>query len=373
MGVVGCGLMGKELASAAARWLHLPGQQVRPRITAACDPVPAALEWFTANCGPLAVATADPAEVFRSKDVDAVYLAVPHDRHADLAVAAIEAGKALLAEKPFGIDLAAAERITAAMKANPSVFVRVSSEFPFFPGCQRVICMVREGGIGRIIEVEGSFLHGSDLDPTKPINWKRRVATCGEYGVMGDLGLHVLHVPLRFGWKPASVHAVLSKIVMKRPDGKGGLAECETWDNARLTCRVPHADGEFPMVLRMERIAPGETNSWSIEIRGTKGSARFSTKHPKTFSFMSYQEGKEQSWQTVDTGQASVFPTVTGGIFEFGFSDAILQMWAGFLNEQAGLPVSFGCVTPDEALASHRLFTAALRSQKDRTEVRLSN
>jgi predicted dehydrogenase len=70
-----------------------------------------------------------------------------------------------------------------------------------------------------------------------------------------------------------------------------------------------------------------------------------------------------QAWQHLEVGSQSVFPTVTGAIFEFGFSDAVLQMWAAFLAERAGaLGDRFGCATPGEALASHRLFDAALRS-----------
>jgi hypothetical protein len=74
--------------------------------------------------------------------------------------------------------------------------------------------------------------------------------------------------------------------------------------------------------------------------------------------------GVEQSWQQLDVGSQSMWPTVTGGIFESGFSDAILQMWAAFLAERAGqLGDRFGCVTPDEAAFSHRVFEAAMRSQ----------
>lgn len=363
--------MGREFGSAAARWMHLLDQAVAPRLVAACDTNPAARKWFSDHFGPLAVDTADAAEVFRSPEVEAVYIAVPHNLHADLYITAIEAGKHLLAEKPFGIDLPAAERIAAAVKARPKSFVRCSSEFPFFPGCQRLISMIRENAFGRVIEVEAGFLHSSDLDPNKAINWKRRVATCGEYGVMGDLGLHVLHVPLRFGWVPSSVHAVLSKIVAHRPDGKGGMAACETWDNARLTCRVAGPEGEFPLVLRTERIAPGETDTWSIEVRGTRASARFTTKHPRSFSYMEYAPGGEQAWKSVDVGYEAQFKAITGHIFEFGFPDAILQMWAAYLNELNGGKVAFGCATTEEALMSHRIFTAALKSHRERTEVAL--
>ena len=71
----------------------------------------------------------------------------------------------------------------------------------------------------------------------------------------------------------------------------------------------------------------------------------------------------EQVWQEVEMGSQSSFATITGGIFEFGFSDAILQMWASYLAERAGqLGEAFGCVTPQEAVTSHRVFAAALDS-----------
>ncbi len=370
-GIVGAGLMGKEFASAIGRWHHLTDQPVAPVLTAVCDTSPAARDWFTGRMPSITLSTDRAEEVFASKDVDAVYIAVPHNLHADLYVKAINAGKHLLGEKPFGMDRPGCDAIMAAIRANPNVFVRCSSEFPFYPGAQRVIKVLRGKSLGRILEVEAGFLHSSDLDPAKPINWKRQIRSCGEYGVLGDLGLHVVHIPARFGWAPASVHAVLSKVVAERPDGKGGMAPCETWDNARLTCRVKKDGYEFPMVLRTERIAPGETNTWFINVRGTKMSVEFTTKYPKTFRFMEYTAGKEQAWSSVDLGYESAAKAITGSIFEFGFPDAILQMWAAFLGEMSGATVGFGCVTPDEALLSHRIFTAALASQRTRSEVQV--
>jgi predicted dehydrogenase len=82
-----------------------------------------------------------------------------------------------------------------------------------------------------------------------------------------------------------------------------------------------------------------------------------------------------QVWERLETGSQSAFATATGAIFEFGFSDAILQMWAAFLDELAqgrdGMQQPFHCATPEEAAASHRLFTAALRSQEERTVIPL--
>ena len=98
--------------------------------------------------------------------------------------------------------------------------------------------MMEHNAFGRVIELSTGFLHSSDLDPDKPINWKRIVEFNGEYGVMGDLGMHVCHLPFRAGWKPRNVRAILSDIVKERPDGKGGRAPCQTWDNATLLCEM---------------------------------------------------------------------------------------------------------------------------------------
>lgn len=60
-----------------------------------------------------------------------------------------------------------------------------------------------------------------------------------------------------------------------------------------------------------------------------------------------------------------MLPTITGSIFEFGFSDAILQMWGAFMSELDGRQVAFGCFTPEETAKSHAMLTAALKSNKN--------
>ncbi|MEF3302040.1 Gfo/Idh/MocA family protein [Paenibacillus sp. GYB003] len=366
-GVIGCGLMGKEFASAAARWCHLADVDFEPRITAVCDANPAATEWFARRVPSVVRTTTDYRELLADPAIDAVYCAVPHHLHADLYADIIRAGKHLLGEKPFGIDMEANDRIMATMAERPDVLVRCSSEFPFFPGAYRIGRWVREGRFGRIIEVEAGFWHSSDLDPLKPINWKRRIATNGEYGCMGDLGMHVLHLPLRFGWRPNSVRALLQKTVSERPDGKGGTAPCETWDNAILACDVVQPEQRFPMVLSMKRIAPGHANTWFIRIVGTELSAEYSTKNPKQLLSMPYRPGGEQAWHALDVPYESAYDAITGPIFEFGFSDSILQMWAAFCDEltsRGAMRQPLYCATPEEAADSHRLFTAALESDR---------
>ena len=358
VGIIGGGLMGREAASAFGRWFALTDCPVRPELTAVCDVNPAALEWFKGVPTVRRFETSHRALL--SGDVDVVYAAVPHDRHEEVYLDVLRAGKDLLAEKPFGIDLGAARRVQAEA-ARLGRFVRVSSEFPFLPGARRAFRFAREGRLGRLLGLRAAFLHSSDLDPQKPINWKRQVAHCGAAGVMNDLGLHVAHLPLRLGWRPARLHAVLQKVYTERPDGNGGTAPCDTWDNAEVHAVALVGGEEVPLTLEMKRMAPGETNTWTFELLGTDGGVRYSTKEPK--SLWTYQRGREQTWSRTDLGFEMDFRTVTGAVFEPGFPDILMQMWASFLCERAGLLGDrFGCATADEAVAQHEIWEAALES-----------
>ncbi|MBE7536936.1 MAG: Gfo/Idh/MocA family oxidoreductase [Opitutaceae bacterium] len=368
IGIIGGGLMGREAASAFARWFVLDGVPVRAELSAVCDLQPKLLDWFR-QVPTVRLLTHDHRELLASKEVDVVYVAVPHHLHESIYLDVLRAGKDLLAEKPFGIDLAAARRVRDEA-ARLGRFVRVSSEFPFMPGVQRVYQLASSGALGRIITVKAGFLHSSDLDPAKPINWKRQTQFCGEIGVMGDLGMHVAHLLLRLGWSPVSLYAQLQKIYTTRPDGRGGIAACDTWDNATLhgNCRI---GGEsVPISLEMKRMAPTETNTWYLEILGTDRGVRYSTKEPKTL--WTYRRDKEQWWEKTDLGFGTPFKTITGSIFEPGFPDVLMQMWAAFLAERAGvLEGRFACATPDEAVASHEWWAAALVSHREQRVVSL--
>src|ERR1041384_5456932 len=131
-GVIGCGLMGRECASAAARWCHLLDLDFEPRIVAVSDPNPAASTWFKEQVPSLQLVTDDYRKLLESREVDAVYCAVPHNLHQKIYVDVIRAGKHLLGEKPFGIDLPANQAILKAVAENPKVLVRCSSELPFY-------------------------------------------------------------------------------------------------------------------------------------------------------------------------------------------------------------------------------------------------
>ena len=224
--------------------------------------------------------------------------------------------------------------------------------------------MIEAGAFGRIIEVNAGFLHSSDLDPRQTDQLETDDRVQRRIRLHGRPGHARLPRAVRAGWMPRNVRAVLSKIVAERPDGNGGMAPCETWDNATLLCEAPIRRRRlFPMTIKTQRIAPGEKNTWYLECSAPRPRRGSRPKNPKRLEVLEYTGG-EQVWGRIDMGHETAFKSITGGIFEFGFSDAILQMWAAFLYElEHGRPARFAaCVTPEETALSHRLFTAALES-----------
>ncbi|HEY6571619.1 MAG TPA: Gfo/Idh/MocA family oxidoreductase [Candidatus Limnocylindrales bacterium] len=372
VGLIGGGLMGKELAPTLARWPSLQQPGSTPVLRAVCDTNPAVLGWFS-RVASVQTTTDDYRRLLDDPSIEVLYIAVPHHLHERIFIDAIEAGKDVMAEKPFGLDLDAARVILAAVRGRPDAFVRVSSEIPFFPGAQKAIQAAVDGELGEVLDVRVGLEHAGDLDRTKPINWKRQRAYCGPGGVMADLGMHALHAPLRIGWLPETLFAVLTNMVEERPGPDGEPVACDTFDNATLLATLPAtATAVAPMIVDMKRISPGELNTWRFRAVGMSGGVEYTTRYPGTLRRFAVREGR-QGWVEEGTGTASVSPTSIPAAVEFGFTDAVFQMWAAFFAERDGsLGDRFGCATPDEAFATQRIFTAALRSHERREAVELA-
>ena len=225
-GLIGCGLMGREFASAIARWCHLPewmcARNWSPFVIALSKSHLIWLAWFTENFPSIRQVSSDYRQLLANPEVEAVYCAVPHHMHQEFYCAAIESGKHLMGEKPFGIDKPANQAILAAVRRHPELLVRCSSEFPFFPPVQRIGDMIQQKAFGKIIEVNCGFLHSSDLDPNKPITGSARSNSMASMVAWATSEcMPATSLSGRDGDR-VNVRAILSNIVTERPDGKGG-------------------------------------------------------------------------------------------------------------------------------------------------------
>ena len=131
--IVGGGLMGREIAAALQRWPALIDHPVRPQLTAVCDINPAALDWFD-QIPTVTQKVTDYADLLADDAIDVLYIAVRHDLHQQLYVDTIQAGKSLLAEKPFGIDGSAAAGDRGGRSGQPAVIRAVRQRVSVFPG-----------------------------------------------------------------------------------------------------------------------------------------------------------------------------------------------------------------------------------------------
>ena len=153
LGIIGAGLMGRELASAVARWVHLDDLGVRPRLVHVADIDASMLSWYRRLDSPPRGST-DYHELLADQAVDAVYCAVPHHLHERILIDVLHAGKHLLGEKPFGVDLKAAEAI---MTEARSV---LDSWFGSRRSCRSTLAAKRYGAGSPSVRLAGSSTCG---------------------------------------------------------------------------------------------------------------------------------------------------------------------------------------------------------------------
>ena len=323
-----------------------------------CDTSPEALRWFD-RIASVTHKTTDRRHLLEDDTIDVLYLAVPHHLHEELYLDAIAAGKDFLGEKPFGIDLAAAERIVAAVE-DAGVFVRCSSEMPFFPGAQLAYETIAAGALGQVIEVQHDFLHSSDLDRAKPINWKRQARYCGAIGVMGDLGMHVAHLPLRLGLAPGHrLRRSCSDLVTERPDPQTGEpVPCDTIDNATLHVR---------------RRLPADPAHPADRARADEHLAHRGARHGRRRELLDRPARRPCTASRCATGarcgsasrSAASRPSPPSPERSSSSASPTRSCRCGpptWPSARARWATRFGCATPREALDAHRVFDAALRS-----------
>ena len=299
--------MGRELASAAARWMHLADLGVRPRLVLVCDPSADARAWYE-RLDPPPRLVADYRDLLADDEVEAVYCAVPHHLHEELYVAVLAAGQAP-ARREAVRDRPARRTRRSTARSPPR---RCSSAAR--PSCRSTRAARRSsagspsGRYGRVLEVRSQFLHSSDLDPRKPINWKRIAAR--------ERRVRLPRRPRHARAAPAAARrlgAARTCARSSRTSSPSGPARTASRSRATRgttpSCSARRTTaGTFPLRIETKRIAPGETNTWTIEVDGTEGSIAFTTKLPKTLRTMSYEPGGRQEWRVTDLGSRVRLP-----------------------------------------------------------------
>jgi predicted dehydrogenase len=272
IGMVGYAFMGRAHSQAwrtVGRFFDLP---FTPRLAAICGRDRARVAAAADRLGWAAWET-DWKRLVDRDDVDLVDVCTPGSSHAEISIAALEAGKHVLCEKPLAntVDEARAMAAAADRAAAKGVRAMVGFNFRRVPAVALARELIAAGRLGTIRHVRGAYLASHMLDPESPMVWRLDAAQAGS-GALGDLGAHVIDLAQHLaGDRIAGVSALTETFVRERPlaDGSGARGQVSVDDAALFIARFAGgALGGFEAT----RFAPGHTEGLAVEVNGELGS-----------------------------------------------------------------------------------------------------
>jgi predicted dehydrogenase len=244
-------------------------------------------------------------------DIDLVDICTPGDSHAEIALAALAAGKHVLCEKPLANTVAEAEAMTRAAEEayGRGRLAMTGFNYRRLPATALARRMVAEGRLGRLRHVRVTYLQDWLVDPAAPLTWRLRRERAGS-GALGDLGAHVVDLAQYLTGEPlAGVSALTETFVRRRPlpaatgggrglsagsaDGVEGESQADATgevtvdDAAVFTGRF--ASGALAS-FEATRCATGRKNSLRLELNGERGSLAFDLER---LNELSYHDGTE--------------------------------------------------------------------------------
>ena len=283
VGMVGYAFMGAAHSHAwrtAPRFFDLP---LAPRMRVVAGRSAGGVRAAAENLG-WDEAVTDWRELLTRDDVDLVDVCTPGDTHAEIAVAALEAGKHVLCEKPLANSVAEAEEMVRAADAAASrgVFAAVGFTYRRVPAIQLARQLVQQGRIGEVRHVRAQYLQDWLSDAAAPLSWRLDKEKAGS-GALGDIGAHVVDLAqFVTGERLVGVAGMLETFVRERPvpasfaglSGEAGEGTGPvTVDDAAVF--FGRLSGGGLASFEATRYAWGRKNAIRLEVNGTGGSIAF--------------------------------------------------------------------------------------------------
>jgi predicted dehydrogenase len=314
--------------------------------------------------------------VLERDDIDVVDICTPGDTHAEIAIAALRAGKHVLCEKPLANDPAEAAEMVAAAEAaaRGGVVSMCGYSYRRTPALASIRRLIEEGALGDIRHVRAQYLQDWLSDADAPHTWRLDRASAGS-GALGDIGAHSIDTAQWLtGEQIEGVSARLRTFVASRPrrSAEVGLGGRGDLDAERLPVDVDDAaafiaefSGGALGVFEATRMALGRRNANRIEINGDRGSVAFDFERMNEFEFYSEDDGEDRrGFRTIHaTDPAHPYaeawwPTGHGLGYEHTFTHQIVD----FVRSIDGAPA-----TPSfaDALQVQRVLAAVEQSATD--------
>lgn len=358
--MIGCEFMGRAHANAwrqAPRFFELPAEPVL-QVVCARD---AARVTLAAERLGFAEHATDWRPLVRRPDVDVVDICTPGDSHAEIAIAAARAGKAILCEKPLANSVADAEHMANAVRAA-GVANLVCHNYRRVPAVALAKRLVEEGRLGRIHHYRGAYLQDWIVDPAFPRVWRLERARAGS-GALGDIGSHQVDLARYLVGEIAEVSGLLETFVAERPlPGGGGRGRVDVDDAALALLRF--SSGAIGS-LEGTRFAPGRKNANRFELNGSRGSLAFDLERLNELELYE-EQGAQSGFRSVLATDAT-HPYVAAWWppgHTLGYEHSFVHTIADFVGALArGEAVS---PSFDDGLANQRVLAAIERSAASR-------
>lgn len=250
----------------------------------------------------------DYRDVLADPDVDLVEVLLPHHLHCEVAIAAIEAGKAVSLQKPMCLNMAEADRLVAAAEAGGKPF-KVFENFIFYPPVMKAKALIDQGAIGTPLTIRIKSNPGKSKTawnvPLSADAWRQEKATSGGGPLVFDDGHHKFALAWHFMGNPEEVHAFIGET--QRPDGFYFDAP------AMISFRFPgNRMGNLEVVYspELEIITRHYAQDDRVEITGTKGVIWINCGHGRLGDpppLALYRDGEMQTFHNLETGWEASF------------------------------------------------------------------
>jgi predicted dehydrogenase len=353
VGLIGYAFMGAAHSQAWRTAPHFFDLPLRPELTVLAGRDAVRVADAAGRLGWTSTET-DWRRVLERDDVGLVDVCTPGDTHAEIAIAALEAGKHVLCEKPLANTVAEAEAMAdaAAKAAARGVRSMVGFTYRRVPAIGLARQLVAEGRLGQIRHVRAQYLQDWIADPTAPMSWRLDKQKAGS-GALGDIGAHIVDLTQHItGQTLTGVSAMLETFVKERPlpaaagslsgvagEGTGTV----TVDDAAVF--LGRFSGGALASFEATRFALGRKNAIRIEVNGSRGSLAFDFEDMNVLHFFDGDEPDETAGfrriVVTEPGHPYVgawWPAGHGLGYEHGFTHQVVDLVTALAADEDPTP-----------------------------------
>jgi len=371
IGLIGYGFMGRTHSNAYRRVNNFFDLEYRPVLKTICGLDANEAQAFAEQWGYESSGT-DWHAVIENDEIDLVDICLPNNVHAEVAIAAAKAGKAILCEKPLALNVAQAEEMVQAVE-EAGVPNFVSFNYRRVPAVTMAKQLIDEGRLGKVFHYRAQFLQDWTISTDVPqggmATWRLDVKAAGS-GVVGDLLAHCIDTAMWHNGPITQVNAMTETFVKERKHVETGKVEPVGIDDACIfMCRFANGSlGSFEST----RYARGHKALYTLEINGENASIAWDLHDLHRLSWFDHgDEGKLRGWRSIHVsdhgGDHPYMDKWWAPGLQIGYEHTFVHQIADFLEALAKGEAA--APTFREGLATQKVCEAVLTSAKERAWV----